>query len=118
MSILKIEIRENHLKLLKHLKWSLNDKKLIVNISDEEDSTIFNENNLYDACDIILNGVPIDFDPFNTSEIKQYSTEEKSEWDKLYSELPLVLSVILQTQSFKIGKYKCKYHDQVWKKVK
>lgn len=117
MSILKFALTENHIKLLKHLRWSVNKENLIVNISDEEDSVIFGENNLYEAIDLITNGKPDDFDPFKTEDLKEYSEEQKGEWDKLYSELPLALSIILQTQSFDIGLYKSKYHDLNWKKI-
>jgi len=117
MSILKLEITEKHLKLLKHLRWSINKDNLIISVEDEEFKIPFGENNLYDAIDLILNGKPKDFDPLNTSEIKNYSPEQKAEWDKLYAELPMCLSIILQKQSFETGIYKTKFHDVNWVKI-
>ncbi len=117
MSVLKLELKEEHLKLLKYLKWSVNNN-IIVGVSNDEDSVPFGENNIYEAIDLILNGMPENHDPFNTEELVEYSDEQKAEWDKLYSELPIALSIVLQRGSFEIGSFKAKYHDQVWKKIK
>lgn len=118
MSILKIEITENHLKLLKNLQWSLKDG-IISNIGNdgEEDMPPFNMDNLYEAMDLIINGRDENFNPFTTDDFKVYSDEQKAEWDKLYSELPTVIEIILQTQSFSTGVFKAKYHDRVWKQL-
>ena len=85
--------------------------------NEEEDPAPFGENTLYEAIDLILNGMPEDFDPFNTEEAKVYSDEQKAEWDKLYSELPLALDIILHNNSFELGTYKTKFHDRLWKKI-
>lgn len=118
MSIVTLEIKEDHLKLLKHLRWSLKDNIVSgVGHDGEEDIPPFGENNLYDAIDIILHGVPEDFDPFNTEDIKEYSEEQKAEWDKLYSELPIALDIILFNGHFELGTYKTKFHFRDWKKI-
>ena len=117
MSVIKFELKEEHVKLLKHLRWSKDKNNLIVNISDDEDSVPFSSDNLYEAIDLILNGRPEDFDPFETEDLVEYSDEQKEEWDKLYSELPLALDVILFNQSFDLGSFKTKYHDRNWKKM-
>lgn len=117
MSILKLELTENHIKLLKHLRWSLNAKNFIVGTEDEsEDPAPFGENNIYDAIDLILNGRPADFNP-DVDEVKQYSNEQKAEWDKLYSELPIALDIILFNGHFQTGSYRTKFHDRQWKKL-
>lgn len=118
MSIVTLEIKEDHLKLLKHLRWSLKDN-IVSGVGHDGDDYIpvFGENNLYDAMDIILNGVPEGFDPFNTEDIKEYSEEQKAEWDKLYSELPIALDIILFNGHFELGTYKTKYHFRDWKKI-
>ena len=118
MSVLLFELKEEHLKLLKFLRWSINDKNFIVSTEDDnEDPAPFGANNLYEGIDLILNGKPANFDPLNTEDIETYSNEQKAEWDKLYSELPTSLAIILQTQKFEIGLYKAKFHDQIWKKI-
>lgn len=119
MSVLKFELTENHIKLLKHLRWSNKDGVIVGMGNDGEDFIPpFGENNIYDAMDIILNGVPEDFDPFSTEDIKEYSDEQKAEWDKLYNELPTALDVVLFNGHFNAGIYKTKWHDRVWKEVK
>ncbi len=122
MAILKFEVTDQHLKLLKHLRWSVNKTGFIIGTEDEEiDRAPFNENSLYEAIDLILNGkkneskelaaLTSHFLPF-------YSDEQKAEWDKLYAELPMALSVILQRQSFELGKFKTKWYDLNWEKAK
>ena len=119
MSVITFELKEEHVKLLKHLRWSLKDNVIVgLGHDNEEYIPAFGENNIYEAIDIILNGVPEDFDPFNTDEEKKYTDEQKSEWDKLYSELPTALDVVLFNGNFDLGTYKTKWHDRLWKKSK
>ena len=123
MSIVKFELTEQHVKLLKYLRWSINAKNFIIGTEDEnEDQAPFNENNIYDACDIILNGVPVDFNPLSEEHednigMKAYTPEQMVEWDKLYSELPLALDVVLFNGHFELGTYRTKFHLRDWKKI-
>lgn len=120
MSVIVFELKEEHIKLLKHLRWSVNNNDNIIRgVSDEGDDIAppFGENNIYDAMDLILNGVPADFNPFETEDIKEYSKEQKEVWDALYNELPMALDVILYNGSFELGTYRTKFHDRNWKKV-
>lgn len=117
MSLVQIELKEEHVKLLKHLRWSINKNKFIVGVEDEtEDPAPFGENNIYDAIDLILNGKPNGFDPLTVEDIPEYSDEQKAAWDALYAELPIALEVILFNGSFELGTYKAKFHDRQWKK--
>lgn len=115
MSVLKLELKEEHLKLLKFLRWSVKDN-VIQGISNDEEAVPFGENSIYEAIDLILNGQG-DFDPFTTEELPEYSDEQKEEWDKLYAELPTALEIILFNGSFELGTYKTKFHDRFWKKI-
>ncbi len=119
MSVIKFELTEQHVKLLKHLRWSLSADNHIIGLGHDGIEYVppFGENNIYEAIDLILNGLPSNFDPFNTEEYTVYSDEQKAEWDKLYSELPTALDVILFNGHFQTGNYKTKYHDRVWKTV-
>jgi hypothetical protein len=118
MSVIKFELKQEHVKLLKHLRWSKNNNNLIVNISDDEESVPFGENNIYEAIDLVLNGRPEDFNPFETTEPIEYSDEQKKYFDQLYSELPTALDIILYNSNFELGLYKTKWHFRDWKKVK
>ena len=119
MSVLKIEITNEHLLLLKNLNWSLK-ANIVSSVGHDGDDEIppFGQNNLYEAISLILNGKPENFDPFKVEDEEEYSEEFKAKCERLYSELPLALEVILQKQSFSTGTFQAKYHDRVWKRTK
>lgn len=114
MSVLKFELKENHLKLLKHLEWEreFNGETIITNGENP-----FGGLDHYEDMGVILYGKPDKFNPME-DEPYEWSDERKEEMDKLLSELPLAIEVVLNTQSFELGKYKTKYHDRNWKKIK
>lgn len=121
MSVLKFELKEEHVKLLKNLNWSLGKDKIIKGISTNEfDEVIppFGEDDLYYAIDLIINGKPSNFDPLNDTGDIVYTEEQIAEWDKLYSELPMALDIILYIGNIEYGMYKTKYHIRDWKKIK
>jgi len=116
MSVVKFELKEEHVKLLKNLRWSMKNN-IIVNMFDNGDEFVppFGENNIYEAIDIILNGktnneVPEDLE-------SPYSSEQKAEWDKLYNELPTALDIVLYNGTYELGLYKTKWHDRKWVKL-
>lgn len=119
MSIVKFELKDEHVKLLRQLSWSnSDDKKVIVSVEDVNEPLLFNENNVYEGIDLILNGAPANADPFNTDELPTYTPEQIAEWDKLLSELPMALDIILYNGNFNLGKYKTKFHLRDWKQIK
>ena len=119
MSVIKFELKEEHVKLLKNMRWSMKGG-FIVNMHNDGDDYIppFGEDNLYEAIDVILNGKPTNFDPFNADEMLEYTDEQKAEWDNLYNELPTALDIVLFNGGYELGIYKTKWHDRVWKKIK
>jgi hypothetical protein len=119
MSSIKFELKEEHVKLLKNLRWSKDKNNIIVSVADEGDSIAppFGENNLYEAIDLILNGKPSDIDPFTHDEFFEYPEEKRTEWDKLYSELPTALDIVLYNGNFELGTYKTKFHIREWVKI-
>jgi hypothetical protein len=117
MSVLILTLTEDHLKLLKNLRWGINAKNFISGTEDEtEDPAPFRENTLYEGIDLILNGKG-DQDPFTTDSFTQYTTEQKAEWDKLYAELPIALDIILYNGNFNLGTYKTRFHLRDWVKT-
>lgn len=117
MSIVKFELKQEHVDLLKNLKWGLLENKFIVSAEDiTEDPAPFGMDDIYEGIDLILNGKPENFDPLNTTEI-EYSDEQKNTWDKLISELPTALDIILYNGHFELGVYKTKFHNRQWKKI-
>ena len=119
MSALIFELKEEHVKLLKNLRWSVNKNNILSGVADEGDDIAppFGEVNLHEAIDLILNGKPSNIDLMTHEEFPEYSEEQIAEWDKLYSELPMALDIILYTGHFELGTYKSRYHLRDWKKV-
>jgi len=119
MSRIIFEMTEDHLKLLQNLKWSTQNN-IISAVGDEGDgvSPPFGTTDIYEAIDQILNGKPANVDPLNEQDFPEYTPEQKAAWDKLYSELPWCLSIILQKREFQTGLYKTKFHDINWVKIK
>jgi hypothetical protein len=112
MSVIKFELKEEHIKLLKHLSWSeLTDDK---QITTNGDNTPFGGMNHYEDMGIILYGQPEDFNPFDGDPFT-WTDEQKVEMDKLLLELPLAIEIILYTQSFETGFYKARFHTREWK---
>lgn len=117
MSVITLELREDHVKLIKQLRWSVRNSVISGIGHDGEDYVPpFGEDNLHEAIDLILNGKD-DRDPFITDEPKEYSQEQKAYWDNLYRELPIALDIILFNGSFDLGLYKTKFHTRDWRKV-
>lgn len=118
MSVLLFELKEEHVKLIKQLRWCMKDN-IVSGIANDGDELAppFGENNIYDAIDLILNGQTEEFDLLN-EEIREYSDEQKKEWDKLYSELPMALDLVLYNGHFETGLYKTKWHFRDWKKTR
>jgi hypothetical protein len=117
MALLKFNLTENHIKLLKHLKWSLNNDNNIESIDIEDSLTSpFGGDNIYEDINTILNGKPADFTDFLENGI-EFTEEEKSDMIKLYKELTKALDIILFTSSFEPGLYSTKWYDRNWKKI-
>lgn len=114
MSVIKFELKESHLKLLKHLEWGELSSDNHINTIGE--NTPFGGIDYYEDMGVILYGQPEEFDPFDGNPF-EWSEEQIVEMDELISELPTAIEIILYTQSFDTGKYRTKYHDRDWKKL-
>lgn len=116
MALIKFELTEDHIKLIKHLRWSLTpDKHLLSRGNDNEEygDSPFGGDDVYEDMNTILNGKPENFDPLNDEGIEL--TEEQIEDMKgLLSELPTALDIILYTGNFQPGYYKSKWYDRNW----
>ena len=123
MSIIKFTIKEEHFKLLKFLRWTTQDDSTLISLGhDGEDlMPLFGEDNKYQAIDIILNGFDgKEIEPESLGD-KEYTQEQKDEWDNLMVELSTVLEITLQCvgrgELPKVGEYKAKFHLREWKKI-
>lgn len=111
MSVIKFELKEDHLKLLKHVQWDRDFNGEVIVTSGENPFGGFDH---YEDMGVILYGKPEEFDPFDGNPFL-WTNEQKEEMDKLLSELPTAIDVILNTQSFELGTYKTKFHNRQWK---
>jgi len=116
MALLKFELKEEHIKLLKHLKWSLNDNRLMSIGDDKEEygESPFGGDDIYEDMGLILNGKPKDFNPLDDEDLVVISETEISDLTKLFNELPMALDIILYNGSFETGHYKTKWYDRNW----
>jgi hypothetical protein len=117
MALIKFELKEDHIKLLKHLRWSMVSDQLVSRGDDTEengDSPFGGDDLLEDMC-IILNGKPDNFNPIDDEIlVSTLSDADKADMLTLYSELPIALDIILYTSSFEPGCYKRKWYDRNW----
>lgn len=115
MALVKFELKEDHVKLLKHLKWSISSDQIVSRGGDDEEygDSPFGGDDLVEDLNTILNGKPENFDPLN-DEVIEVSESEKVRMLKLYQELPTALDIILYSNSFELGYYKTKWYDRNW----
>lgn len=112
MSIVKFELTDNHLKLIRNLRFSMENN----NITCADVLSPFGGDNLYDDIDLILKGRPTDFDPMEIPE--PLSDDTIADYQRLYDELPSALEIVLTLNTFEIGWYKRRWHDRTgWEKV-
>lgn len=118
MSVIKFELKEDHIKLLKHLNWSTHGDGFLISSGDStEMESPFGGMNIYEDIHLILNGNTTEFDPLDDKVIS-FTEEEKEEMMVIFEELPTALDIILFNGHFECGKYKTKYHYRDWKKIK
>lgn len=120
MSVLNFTLKREHIALLRAMNWSLNPNKFVVSAEDyQNDQSPFGGDDIYEDMDLILYGKPENFEPAFSDELTEINPEKKEEFDKLLSELPMALEVILRTQGFELGDYRAKFHQRFsWKKKK
>jgi len=117
MALIKFELKEDHLKLLKHLdKWEIDASNSI--FCETENKTPYGGLSLTEDVGIILYGKPdTEFDPLSPYGA-EYTEEQIAEIDKLYDELPMALDIICFNlpEATEVAHYKTKWHQRNWKK--
>ena len=108
MSLIKFELKQEHIDLLRNMVWSETEMEPIVGE--------FNGDYDEEEMGIIIFGMPdAAFDPTNDKVIP-YSEEQIKVLNKLKSELPMAMDIVMQNGNFETGHYKTKYHLRDWKK--
>lgn len=108
MSLIKFELKEDHINLLRNMVWNKDELNVIEGNFDND----YDEEEM----GIIIYGVPDrEFDPLDDRVIP-YTTEQVEYLNKIKEELPMALDIIMNTGKFEAGNYKTKYHLRDWKK--
>jgi hypothetical protein len=117
MAKIKFELKKEHISLLSHMKWSMNETDNIISEdeNDEFKTSPFGGNNIYEDMSIIIDGKKNDVN-IESDTLIEISEEDKIRFKSLYKELPTALNIILYTKSFEPGLYVRKWYDIDWKK--
>lgn len=117
MALIKFELKENHIKLLKHLSWTIGEDNCIkTKTHDDGAESPYGGLSLIEDVGLILYGQPdVKFDPLSPDGA-QYTEEQIEEIELLYSELKTALEIILFLGTFEVGHYKTKWNQLNWVK--
>jgi hypothetical protein len=111
MSIVRFELKKEHLMLIKALVWNENIKYLFEMDTNESP---FGGTNLVEDLGSIIYGKPDK--PFNPMEDSiLYTNEQVSNAIIFYEELPTALEIVTCVEKFQPGKYKRKFKNKIWK---
>ena len=137
MSIVKFELKEDHIKLLRQIEWSevveINafesfnaetgnpflekaDEEEDINFTGEHDTVQIND--IIEYIGAIIYGAPEDDeenDPLD-DEGPKFTKDQIEYMRKIYNELPTALDIIMFTGKFEPGYYKTKNYLRDWKK--
>lgn len=120
MSLIKFEIKNEHLLLIKELKWSSIAFPHITKFdSTPNPNTPFTDGEyILDDIALILDGHDKEHEIEHDSEVarRAFSDERIAEIKKIYEELPTALDIICFTGKFELGWYKTKSYLRDWKK--
>ena len=121
MSVIKFNLTEQHLSLVRNLRVMTEPEEIsiIPKFYAPSPFSLGDGTNSYDDVYAIIYGKMPNFDPMN-AEGFEYKDGEVEEMDKLLSELPIALDIVLYFTGEVVepGLYKTKYHVRDWKKIK
>ena len=116
MSLVKFELLDDHIKLIKEINWSTISFPHNENCVPNPHSPFGLDSKLINDVGLILfgnKGHTLTPD----SEISDIYTDSEIEWmKKIYKELPTALDIVCYFSDFKPGKYKTKYPLREWKR--
>jgi len=128
MSVIKFELKNEHISLLKALNWTFNkeiarpmvhnldpfgNKDAIYSDTDDEDASYISPS-IHEEMAYVL-GIPHIPGTEKDAEGKQYDEEAKAKMDKLFEELPTAINIVMFTKSFQVGTYRTKFGYCDWK---
>jgi len=117
MSIKKFKLKNSHIKLIKHLRWIIEDNNTIKTLMIDNGKSPYGGLSLIEDIGLILYGKPKEeFDPLSPYG-HQYTDKQIKKMKLLYSELDTALEIVLSLATFKPGIYKTKWNQVNWKKI-
>ena len=117
MALVKFEIEEYHLILIKHLNWEIiKDINKITTTIEHGAESPFGGLSLTEDIGVMLFGKPEgEFDPLSPYG-PQYTDEQKEVIERIWNGLPKALEICCYTQKFEVGVYATKWNLKDWKK--
>tara|TARA_R110000796_G_scaffold162503_1_gene279269 strand:- start:11464 stop:11820 length:357 start_codon:yes stop_codon:yes gene_type:complete len=118
MALVKFEIENYHLILLKHLDWEIiKDSVKISSIIEEGSESPFGGLSVTEDVGVMLFGKPEGtFDPLSAYG-PQYTDEQKMVIARVWGELPKALEICCYIQKFEAGVYATKWNLKHWRKI-
>jgi len=116
MALRKFELKEEHIKLIKHFKWGIDVTNSI--FAETENDTPYGGLSLIEDAGHILFGKPDgEFDPTSPYG-PQYTEEQENQIKELFDELPRALDIICfhLPEAAEVGHYKTKHYVRNWRK--
>lgn len=112
MSVVKFEMKEEHIALARQLEWTMEDG---VMFADSEYESPFGGDDIYEDMGVIIYGMPDDFDPMELDPFA-WTDEQKEIMDEFYKDLPTVMEIIMTTGRFEAGHYITRFGERNWRK--
>lgn len=112
------ELKEEHISLITNL-LTTPEKLSLIGCVDSSLSP-FSDNNLMDDLGTFIIGRELSDEEKKELDAKGIEYKSRDDVDylkQIYSELPMALDVILNTQSFEVGKYRTRWYERNWKKI-
>jgi hypothetical protein len=117
MALIKLELKKEHLILLKHLDWELTEDNKLITAIEEGAETPFGGIDIVADVGTMIYGKPEgSFDPLSPFG-PQYSDEQTTEIKQLISELAMAQEIVNFLQTFELGVYARKWNVKNWKKI-
>lgn len=117
MSLIKFELTDEHVKLIKQLKWNTIAFPHIPSLEVNPATPFSNGDRIVYDIGLVLHGYDGNPVQHDTENDPTYGETEINRMKKLYEELPIALDIISFFGEFKTGWYKTKSYVRDWKKI-
>jgi hypothetical protein len=107
MSLKKFELKEDHIKIIKHITFKTDAHTLR---SGDDNESPFGNGDFYDDLGLIIYGnINPEFDPLS-DETPSLTSEQKMYLEDIFQGIPTALEIVLNSGHREPGHYKRKHH--------